>query len=93
MDEFNEIQLIVVYLFAIGPQYLFSCFRFISERKHDDNKKTGQPNANLQMARMRLCHLESHEMHHVHSASSATYVPIDTSVKVRVKVMVKVRML
>ena len=71
------------YLFVIGPQYLFSCFRFISERKHDHNKKTGQPKASLRIARMRLCHLESHQTHHVHSTLSATNVPIDTRVRVQ----------
>ena len=67
------------YLFVIGPQYLFSCFRFISERKHGHNKKTGQLNASLQVARMRLYQLESN---HVHSVLCATYVRIETRVMV-----------
>ena len=72
------------HLLVIGPQYLFSCFRFISGRKHGRNKKTGQPNASLLVARMRRCHLESHQTHHVHSGLSATYLHIDTRMRVRV---------
>ena len=63
MDSpFNNIDFVLKkkqnwYLFVIGPQYLFSCLRFFSERKHGHNKKTGQPNASLRVARMRLYHL------------------------------------
>ena len=74
------------YLFAIELRYLFSCFRFISEGKHGHNKKTGQPNASLRVVRMRLCHLESYQTHHGHSALSATYVHTDTRVRVKVRV-------
>ena len=77
------------YLFVIGPRYLFSCFRFISGRKHGHNKKTGQPNATLRVARMRLCHLESHQTDHVHSVLSAAYVPIETRMRVRVRVTLR----
>ena len=78
------------YLFVIGPQYLFSCFRFISERKLGHNKKTGEANISLRVARMRLSYLE---WHHIHSGLSATYVQIDTRVRVRVKVIVKMSIL
>ena len=42
-------------------------------------KKTDQPNDSFRVARMQLCHLESHQTDYVHSALSATYVHIDTN--------------